>query len=211
MFFRRLKFRRLLYTLERQPDGSCTVCIDGPFSLFKAVTKYGVQLALILPALDEFGEWELDAEIRWGKDREVCDFHLEGKTAAPTKASDVRLPDEVEALRQRFARLKTPWEVEVANDILDLPGVGLCVPDLAFTHRETGERVCLEVMGYWSREAVWKRVELVQAGLTQPIIFALSERLRVCESVLGDDLPGQLYVYKGTLSAKVVAERLSAS
>ena len=65
-------------------------------------------------------------------------------------------------------------------------------------------------MGYWSRAAVWQRVELVRAGLAERVLFAVSSRLRVSEEVLGDDLPGALYVYKGTMSARVVAERLDA-
>ena len=63
-------------------------------------------------------------------------------------------------------------------------------------------------MGYWSRAAVWKRVELVQAGLAERVLFAVSSRLRVSEEVLDGDLPGALYVYKQTLSARTVAERL---
>jgi len=63
-------------------------------------------------------------------------------------------------------------------------------------------------MGYWSRAAVWKRVELVQAGLRERILFAVSSRLRVSEDVLDGALPGALYVYKQTMSARVIAERL---
>jgi uncharacterized protein len=70
------------------------------------------------------------------------------------------------------------------------------------------ETIYLELMGYWSRAAVWRRVELVQAGLGERILFAVSSRLRVSEEVLGGELPGALYVYKGAMSAKVVAERL---
>lgn len=210
LFFRRLKFRRLLYTLERIADGGYRVEIDGPFSLFQAVTKYGLQLAMLLPALEQCGgAWKLEAEIRWSKRKPPSRFLLEGKGAAQ-RAADVRLPDEVARLQGSFARRKTAWEVAVADELLDLPGVGLCVPDLVFTHRDSKQRVFLEVMGYWSRAAVWRRVDLVRAGLSQPIIFAVSSRLRVSEDVLDDDLPGQLYVYKGALSARVVAERLDA-
>jgi predicted nuclease of restriction endonuclease-like RecB superfamily len=99
--------------------------------------------------------------------------------------------------------------------ILELPGVGLSVPDLVFERRPTGkgrsapeDRVYLEVMGYWSRDAVWKRVELVQAGLAQRVLFAVSAKLRVSEDVLEGDLPGALYVYKQTMSARSVLERL---
>ena len=98
----------------------------------------------------------------------------------------------------------------MAHELLDLPGVGLCVPDLVFTHRASGRRVFFEALGYWSREAVWRRVDLVAAGLPHPIVFAVSSRLRVSEEVLEETLPGRLYVYKGVMSARAVEERLDA-
>ena len=107
--------------------------------------------------------------------------------------------------------MKTAWTAEPAHELLDLPGAGLCVPDLVFTHADTGRRVYFEALGYWSREAVWRRVELVEAGLPQPIIFALSRRLRVSEEALDEKLPGQLYVYAGVISPGAVEERLNAS
>ena len=94
--------------------------------------------------------------------------------------------------------------------MLDLPGHGVCVPDLTFRHRRTRRVVHLEVMGYWSRDAVWRRVELVQAGLGEPIVFAVGQQLRVSEAVLDGELPGALYVYKRTMSAKAVVERVEA-
>ena len=84
-------------------------------------------------------------------------------------------------------------------------------PTCFFTHRDTGHRVYFEVLGFWSREAVWRRVDLVNAGLPHPIVFAVSSRLRVSEEVLDSDLPGQLYVYKGAIGARAVEQRLDAS
>ena len=49
---------------------------------------------------------------------------------------------------------------------------------------------------------------MVQKGLTQKLLFAASERLRVSEQVLADHPSGALYVYKSTLSAKAVLEHL---
>ncbi len=212
LFFRRLKFHRLLYVATRLPDGACRIEIDGPFSLFRSVTTYGLQLALLLPILDACGPgWELDADVLWGPQRRPATYRLEGEPAANPVHEDAGLPDEVARLRDRFRKMETPWTVEIARTLLDLPGVGLCVPDLVFTHREAGRRVYFEALGYWSREAVWRRVDLVQAGLRQPIVFAVSSRLRVSEEVLDGDLPGRLYVYKGAMSARAVEERLDAS
>ena len=212
LFFRRLKFHRLLYVATRLPDGACRIEIDGPFSLFRSVTTYGLRLALLVPILDVCGPgWELDADVLWGPQRRPATYRLEGGPAANPVHEDAGLPDEVARLRDRFRKLETPWTVEIARTLLDLPGVGLCVPDLVFTHRGAGRRVYFEALGYWSREAVWRRVDLVQAGLRQPIVFAVSSRLRVSEEVLDEELPGRLYVYKGAMSARAVEERLDAS
>jgi uncharacterized protein len=207
--FRRLKFLRLLHTVSRHGEGH-RIVIDGPFSLFESITKYGLQLALVLPALAGCDRWSLEADVRWGKERTPLVFRLAGESSNAGAAA-VPLPDEVEALVRSFRGLETSWRVSANARILDLPGVGLSIPDLVFERRRPGgprERVYLEVMGYWSRAAVWKRVELVRAGLGERILFAVSAKLRVSEDVLDDDLPGALYVYKHTLSARTVAERL---
>jgi predicted nuclease of restriction endonuclease-like RecB superfamily len=208
--FHRLKFLRLLHTITRTPtktgDGH-RVVIDGPFSLFESGTKYGLQLALVLPMLEGCDEWSLVADVRWGVERTPLVFRLEGG-ASGAKAAPPPLADDVAALVASFKRLGTAWRVARATAILDLPGVGLCVPDLTFERAST--KVHLEVMGYWSRDAVWRRVELVQQGLAAPILFAVSSRLRVSEAVLGDDGPSALYVYKGTMRASAVAERIDA-
>jgi predicted nuclease of restriction endonuclease-like RecB superfamily len=208
--FRRLKFLRLLHAIQNH-EGGHRIVIDGPFSLFESVTKYGLQLALVLPALEGCGEWRLEADVRWGKDRVPLVFRLGGGTPPAEGHQPAPLPDEVEALVRSFDALGTLWQVRRNTEILDLPGVGLSVPDLVFERGKRGatrERVYLEVMGYWSRAAVWKRVELVQAGLAERILFAVSSRLRVSEDVLDGELPGALYVYKQAMSARTIADRL---
>jgi hypothetical protein len=211
-FFRRLKFLRLLHTIDRT-EGGHRIIIDGPFSLFESATKYGLQLALVVPVLEQCKAWKLSADVLWGKDRTPLEFRMAGgagETAGAEAASDVpALPDEVCALLRGFEALGTDWSVSSASEILDLPGVGLCIPDLVFESRGThGTRVFLEVMGYWSRSAVWKRIELVKAGLREKVVFAVSSRLRVSEEALGNDVPGALYVYKRTMSARAVLGRI---
>lgn len=217
--FRRLKFLRLLYRVEPRPADrhGYAIAIDGPFAMFEASTKYGLQLALLLPALRECRVFELTAELRWGKEREALTFETSGgwgAATAPTQASaddaEELLPDEVAQLVERFRALDSKWRVELSTEILELPGAGLCVPDLVFVHAKTKRRVFLEVMGFWSRDAVWKRVELVRAGLPYRVLFAVSTRLRVSEEVLDEELPGALYVYKGAMSARSVLERIEA-
>jgi predicted nuclease of restriction endonuclease-like RecB superfamily len=202
--FRRLKFLQLLFEISPTGEGH-RIVIDGPLSLFESVTKYGQKLALVLPALEACDAWKLEADVRWGKDRTPLVFRLEGARGTG-KVEEAPLPDEVAALVRGFERLGGPWRVAQSRAILDLPGQGLCVPDLVFTQGD--DSIYFEAMGYWSREAVFRRIDLVERGLTERILFAVSARLRVSEELLGDRPSAALYVYKGTMSARAVAERL---
>jgi predicted nuclease of restriction endonuclease-like RecB superfamily len=209
--FRKLKFHRLLYTIEKLGrETGYAIDIDGPFSLFEQTTKYGLKLALALPALLGCDTWDLTADLRWGKDRRPLRYHLRGGATTPEDESAVAPTDEIAALLSDLRRQESPWQASPADAILDLPGIGACVPDLEFVHRETGQRVYLEVLGFWSRAAVWKRIEMVEAGLPQSIVFAVSKHLRVSEEVLGDDTPAALYVYARTLHGRAVLDRVEA-
>jgi len=212
--FHKLKFLRLLYTVQPRSDGpGYRLEIDGPYSLFESMTKYGLQLALALPVIRECVSFSLDAEIRWGKERVPLGFKLAGKRPVGVEAAPLRLADEVERLLADLkAELKPAktWKVAPSTEILSLPGVGLCVPDLVFSHRQTGECAYVEVMGFWSRDAVWRRVELVERGLDQRIVFAVSTHLRVSEAALDDESAGALYVYKRVMSAKKIVEKIEA-
>jgi predicted nuclease of restriction endonuclease-like RecB superfamily len=211
LLFRRLKFLRLLHRIERLPEpkrggpGGYRIEIDGPFALFESLTKYGLQLALAFPALAACDQWALDAEVRWGREAKPLHFRL-GGVASGADAPESGLPDEVAALLAQLRESKSPWRAKVSDAVLELPGVGLCVPDLELTR--AGKTVYLEVMGFWSRDAVWKRIELVKAGLPHRMVFAVSKHLRVSEEALEEE-NAALYVYSRTMNAKAVLERVA--
>ncbi|MCA9615301.1 MAG: DUF790 family protein [Myxococcales bacterium] len=206
--FRALKFHRLLHRIAKIPEGGYLVEIDGPASLFSSTTKYGLQLALVLPALRACDAWALDAEVRWGKDRTRLHFRADGH--ANGAREELALPEELSQLLERLRETsdKHGWSVEVADAIFTVPGLGELVPDLRLSK---GKReVFVEVLGHWSRDAVWKRVEASERGLPAPFVFCCSSRLRVSEDVLPDDVPAALYVYKGVMSAKQILDRVKA-
>jgi uncharacterized protein len=215
--FRRLKFLRLLPTIATLPDGGYRLEIDGPFSLFQAVTRYGLQLGLALPSIAECDTWALEADVRWGAERRPARFRLEGAATA-TAAPASPVASDLDAFVTAFEKLGSAWRVDRDPAVLDLPGVGLCVPDLAFERPSSDgcdgsgdvTRVYLEVLGFWSREAVWRRVDLARGGLPHRILFAVSRDLRVSEEVLDDVATAALYVFARVLNARAVLGRLEA-
>jgi predicted nuclease of restriction endonuclease-like RecB superfamily len=208
LLFGKLKFLRLLYRLHKT-DVGYRIVLDGPYSLFGPTTKYGLQLAMLLPVLEEVGPFKLHAEVLWGPKRQRFQLELEGGAQASASGA-APLSDELQKLVDGLKKADGPWKVALARKVLELKGVGLCVPDLRLTHEETGKVVWFEALGYWSRDAVWKRVELVEQGLAEPIVFGVSSRLRVSEAALPAEAPASLYVYKGVMRPKALLEQVAA-
>jgi predicted nuclease of restriction endonuclease-like RecB superfamily len=209
--FRKLKFRQLLHKIAPLDDGGYRLEIDGPFSLFDSVAKYGLELALTLPALEACDDLELSATIRPREGGAPLTFRY--RSGGVRESGEVRVRDEVAELLAALEGIASEEGLEVAlsERILDLPGLGLCVPDLVLRSRAkkgrgraAPEEVYVELLGFWSRDSVWKRVELVEKGLSERIVFAVSSRLRVSEEVLDDSASASLYVYKGRINPRAL-------
>ena len=209
--FRSVRFHGLLHRIEPLDNGRLAIEIDGPFSLFRAVQRYGLKLAVFLPSVLRCEDWHLQATVLWGKRRERMSFLLDAKRGLrPAHDRVSGVAPELDRFRQRFAKLESSWQVSAGDEILKLKGEqAVCIPDLVFDHRESGERIYLEAFGFWSRTAVWQRVESFKRGLDAPVILAVGKQLRVSEEVLDDDDAGAIYVYRTTMSPKSVLERLN--
>jgi predicted nuclease of restriction endonuclease-like RecB superfamily len=207
--FRKLKFRRLLHRVTPLEEGGYRIEIDGPFSLFQSVAKYGLELALTLPALEACSSFSLNAEVRWSNRAKPLAFRYERRSASHA-SEPAPARDEVSELGAEIGALGGEWTASVAEKVLDLPGAGVCVPDLVLRRERDGEEVFVEVLGYWSRQSVWRRVELAKKGLGARLLFVVSSRLRVSEEVLDDTEDAALYVYKGRINARSVVRHADA-
>ena len=110
--------------------------------------------------------------------------------ATPTPTAAAAAPRRARGVRRRRSSGSTAAGASTASRRCSICRArALCVPDLAFVRERDGARVHFELLGFWSREAVWRRVELVRAGLPHRILFAVSRSLRVGEAVLDDSRP----------------------
>jgi predicted nuclease of restriction endonuclease-like RecB superfamily len=212
--FRKLKFRQLLFRIEPLPGGGYRLDIDGPMSLFGATTKYGLELALSLPALLSCGQLKLKAELRWGKRREKLTFeqtYAQLPEAEPLGGVRTEVAELLESLQTQG-----DWQVQLSERLLDLTerGGGVLVPDLELS-RSTGvgrgqQRVLVEILGFWSRDAVFRRIEAAERGLAERVLFVVSSRLRVSEALLDEVQAASLYVYKGKINAAALLRHVEA-
>lgn len=206
---RAIRFRRLMADIAGDGAGGYRIVLDGPMSLFEATQRYGLQLALFLPVLVAGDGWALAAEVMWGKTRAKLSMEL---TSSDGLVSHYRGGagelEEVTALEAAFSKQPGDWEVGRDAGIFELKGKGVFMPDLVFRHRATGDRVFLEAFGYWNREAVFRRVELIEQGFAGKFLLAVSRKLRVSPEIAGESFPGQILVYTGAIPAHAVRRAL---
>lgn len=210
--FHYIKFFRLIHTITESSKGEYEIILDGPYSLFKSVQKYGYQMALFLPALLFMDDWDLRADLVWGKTRNQARFELNSDTGLVShyKPNSLEMLDEAEYFLQQFQNKESEWAISINKDIMNLKGQGICIPDFVFTHRKTKKKVFMEIFGYWSRKTVWKRIEMLEDNFPHPLILAVSKKLRVSTKAVKDGLPGQVYVYSNVIIVGAIIDILES-
>ncbi len=206
-FFHLLKFRGLLFRVDARSGNEIRLTLDGPVSLFNQTSRYGLKLATLIPRLAQFGTGVATAELSWGTYRKrVLYEHAFTLQKRKGKAAKVPLNEILEKLIKAWKE-ECGWTIEVVTGhLIEAAGQAL-VPDLRCSHTASGKTVYLELMGFWSRDAVWQRVELVK-HLATPFVFLVSERLRVSEKVLEGSDNGALFVFKGVINRKRLLDQL---
>ena len=133
--FHRLKFHGLMYAVEGNLDDGYQLYIDGPVSLFKQTRKYGIQMAIFLPALLQISRWQMQAMI-YMKGQEVT-YNL--NSDSPLRTQKPAPPEFDSLLEQNFAerwlKMNSDWALEREVEIVDLKGT-VFVPDFALRHRD---------------------------------------------------------------------------
>jgi predicted nuclease of restriction endonuclease-like RecB superfamily len=193
---RQLKFRRLLCEVEHSGPDTYQFHLDGPLSLFSATQKYGLQLALFLPAVLLCRDFELRAELRWGAQRKPRLFFLSHKDGLVSHALDsgVYVPPELAMFVELFRKRIADWELIDETEIFPV-GSGFWVPDFRLVHRATGRTVLLEVLGFWRRASAEKHLQRLRLHVRQPFLLAVSDQLHIEEGGL-DDLPAGIHRFR---------------
>lgn len=207
--FRKLKFHRLVYQVKGTMAEGYKLSIDGPMSLFSATTKYGLQMALFLPALLHCGNFRLSAELRWGPRREPRSFHLDDRAGLVTHQLDsgMYVPAEIPAFVERFRQVAPAWELNETTEVIELDREGVWVPDYRAVHKATGTVVFIEVLGFWKKSSLERLLRLLPRHGPPRFVLIVSDKLKVDEAALGE-LPGPILWFKEIPSSPELASML---
>ena len=190
------KFHRLICEVARTgPDGG-RLTLDGPLSLFSATQKYGLQLALFLPAVLLCRDFDLRAELRWGPQRRPKVFLLSARDGLVSHYPDTGtyVPPELAMFAELFRKKVTDWDLTEEAEVFPL-GDGFWVPDFRLIHSGSGRSVFLEVLGFWRKASAEKHLERLRQHATEPFLLAVSDQLRIDDAAL-EGLPAGVHRFR---------------
>ena len=214
LLFRYLKLFQLMAYIEGDSDTGFTITIDGPASLFKASTRYGLSLAKMIPALLHVSKWSLQAtlqqkdpysgNIKTGRFTITSDRSYLVSHYPPGKPYDSMLEA---SFAKSWAKAKTEWRLEREVDLVPLPG-SVMIPDFRLVHPD-GRDFLLEIVGYWRPEYLKKKFYQVRTSDVTNLILAVSERLNLEKAGVNfTELPNRVIWFKNKLQPKAVLEIL---
>ncbi|NRB06318.1 MAG: DUF790 family protein [Richelia sp.] len=209
LLFRYLKLFQLMAYIEGDADHGFTITIDGPTSLFKPSTRYGLAIAKLIPALLHVTRWSLAATLQ------VKDFYSNtwktGRFAFNSECGLVThyppgkpYDSMIEAsFADKWAAMKTEWVLEREVDLVPIPG-SVMIPDFRLVH-PNGRIFLLEIIGYWRPQYLQKKFSQVRRSDCDNLILAISERLNLDKAgVKLQDVSSKIVWFKHKLLPKSV-------
>jgi len=213
LLFRYLKLFQLMTYIEGDADHGFTITIDGPTSLFKPSTRYGLAIAKLLPALLHVTKWSLKATLQsrdpYSGTQKTGRFSLNDSCGLVTHYPPGKPYDSMleESFANRWNTLKTEWILEREVDLIPIPG-SVMIPDFRLVHPD-GRDYLLEIVGYWRPEYLQKKFAQVRKSQCNNLILAISERLNLEKAgVKVENVDAKIIWFKDKLLPKAVLEVL---
>ncbi|HKS30735.1 MAG TPA: DUF790 family protein [Pyrinomonadaceae bacterium] len=203
--FSAIKAYRLIHTIKGDARTGYQLRLDGPVSMFHRSQKYGVQMAVFLPALLMCKGWEMRAEIASGKPgRENAFFELSSSQKRLQSDYLEGLADE-NPVKERFAakweKYETEWTLSASREVIAL-GESAFIPDFVLKHPQ-GQTFYLEVLGFWTPTHLARRLKEFAHARFSNFILAAWDELRGSRDPL-TTVPPHIIVFKRSLDPVAV-------
>ena len=172
------KLARLMHTIDRKPDGSYLFRFDGPVSVLRQSRRYGVALARFLPALLACRDWKMQARIQHRRSSWQNTFRL-----SPADGLSSTHPDPAEfdsKVEENFAvkwgdEPRDGWTLIHEGEVLHAHQK-VFVPDFVF-HHESGLRVLMEVVGFWTPEYLAAKQETLRRFKDHQVLLVVANSI----------------------------------
>ena len=201
--FGAIKAYRLIHSIQGSAQAGYEIRLNGPVSMFHRSQKYGVQMAVFLPALLACKNWRMRAEIiqkpgacaRFELESNQTQFRTHYLSEAPYQ-NPAR-----ETLSAKWAKYDGVWKLEASGEVIDL-GASAFIPDFILRHAD-GRRVYLEILGFWTPQHLKARLKEFELSGLKNFIIAAWDELRGSREPLAS-VPPNVIVFKRSLDPAIV-------
>lgn len=209
-----LKLFKLMFWVQSQQDGYL-IDLDGPISPFvQATTRYGRQFAAFLPALLLCEQWRMVAAVHPPHMGVTAAYRLDHTSSLQThfKQSglfDSRLEaDFAHEFEEKFGGKRGQWQLSREDEVLTL-GETVMIPDFALTHKRTGHRILIELVGFWHPDYLRRKVEKVRAANCAHLLLLVYKGLNLSEDAF-QDAASEVIFFQNKPVLKEVMETVEA-
>jgi predicted nuclease of restriction endonuclease-like RecB superfamily len=202
--FGAIKAYRLIHTIKGSPARGYEIALDGPVSMFHRSQKYGIQMAVFLPALLLCKGWRMRAEIA-SRQSGTAFFELSSERHALRSHYLNVTPYEnpaKEKLLQSWARFESEWTLAESGEIINL-GASAFIPDFVLRHTTTGRQVYLEILGFWTPAHLRERLAEFSGSNYQDFLLAAWDELRGSRDPVAQTPPHTI-IYKRSLDPATI-------
>lgn len=208
--FSAIKAYRLIHTIKGDAETGYQLRLDGPVSMFQRSQKYGVQMAVFLPALLLCKGWQMRAEIASGKPgRENAFFELSSSQKRLQSDYLEGLADEnpvLEKFAASWKKFETSWTLEPSREVIAL-GESAFIPDFVLKHTD-GHSFYLEILGFWTPRHLDRRLKEFEHARMKNFILAAWDELRGSRDPL-TKIPTHTIIFKRSLDPVAVEMMLN--
>ena len=205
--FDAIKHYRLIHSIRGNAAEGYEIRLSGPVSLFHRSQKYGIQMAVFLPALLACQGWRMRAEIEAKNKQVFFDLNSQQKQLyADHFAVTTEENPLLEKLVAKWPSLASDWQLDRCNEVLDL-GETAFAPDLV-ANSVHGNRVYLELLGFWTPRYLQQRLQEFERGGMRNYLLAVSEEWHGSREE-PTTLPTNVVVYKTALDARALRTALT--
>ncbi len=202
--FDAIKHYRLIHSIRGSAATGYEIQLSGPVSLFHRSQKYGIQMAVFLPALLLCQGWRLRAEIE-SKGKPIF-YELNSEQTQLYVAQFDGTSEENPLIEKLLSKWSdSEWTLERCAAVIDL-GESAFAPDL---QAQRGEQVVyIELFGFWTPRYLQQRLTEFARGGMRNYLLAVSEEWRGSREE-PTNLPANVLVYKTSLDARALRSALT--
>ena len=168
----------LIHLVRGNAASGYEITLTGAASLFNRSQKYGIRMAVFLPALLLCANWKMSAEISQ-KEKGNAFYELTSEQTELLSCyydePEYENPD-LQKFFKAWEKNDAGWRLSESRQVVDL-GKTAFVPDAILTSPDD-KAVYLDVLGFWTPKSLQKRLAEFEAANFTRFILAASHELR---------------------------------